>query len=201
MTPLQTIEVSATDQPGGQHPDAARPGRRRHRLPALGRRDRPRAPSARCAGCCRARRCARSPSTAATACARGTTSWAPTWSAARTKPACANPLRRCWRWSSAKSRAACRRGASCWPASRRAAPSRWVPACAARTGWPGLAGLSGYLPLAAHTAAEAHAGQPPWPACTSPTSKAPSTGGASARPRPTASAPAPRCARWPRSMR
>ena len=41
----------------------------------------------------------------------------------------------------------------------------------------------------------------PWPPSTSPTSSRPSTGGASARPRPTASPPAPRCARWPRCTR
>ena len=41
----------------------------------------------------------------------------------------------------------------------------------------------------------------PWPPCTSPTSNPPSTGGARRRPRPTASPPAPRCWRWPRSMR
>jgi len=40
-----------------------------------------------------------------------------------------------------------------------------------------------------------------WRACTSPTSSAPSTGGANVRPRPTASRPAPKCARWPRCMR
>jgi Phospholipase/Carboxylesterase len=44
--------------------------------------------------------------------------------AVRTLPGCANPPRSCSSSSTVKSRAACPRTASCWPASRKAAPSR-----------------------------------------------------------------------------